>query len=443
MNEDGILLCIPHKESLCESCIDIHIAKYESSDHKIVPIKILKEIEENYNLEQQLEKQKIRNILIKMLNEEKIDIKTKAVEVLGILSQRKDKLKKTIDDIFDKKKQEIEQSIQNAINVIDSHLYQIANNSSSFLASINTEEQVSKIVFTDKKVPLSNIELEELIDEELDIGIKFYSEGRPECLYYFQPGTSRVFKIEILTGKQTSYEIDFTCKDHPGICIGPDNTLFYSGGWEDRGTKNCYIFDCCTYDTQEIQPMIKRRFQHSAIYLKPYFYVFGGMKTIKSTMSKNKPKVALDKPTKSAERWNGKNWERLRCKLSENFVKGSICECNNKIYLGGKSFVEVFDPQSSSFTHLDLKWEKKLSCVLVSFNNSVVIFRGKTIGQLDENNIYYKTGSIMETEWCTSSPCLVSGAKIFFLLDMKGCVYSYNYYLRKLEAVCSLKLSFN
>lgn len=441
-DEDGILICIPHKEPLCESCIDAHIGKYENADHKIVPLKILKEIEENYYFEQQLEKQKIQNMLIKRLNEEKIDIKAKAVDVLVVLSQRKDRLKKSIDDIFDKKKKEIEQSLKEAMNIIDSHLYQIANNSSNFLACITTEEKARKIVFTDKKIPLSNIELAELIDEELDIGIKFYSEGRPECLYYFQPGTSKVFEIEVTTGKQTSEEIIFTCKDHAGICKGPDNTLFYSGGWDYHGTKNCYIIDCCTYNAQEIQPMIKRRFQHSAIYLHPYYYVFGGMKTIKSTVSENTSKVAFDKPTKSCERWDGNNWESLRSKLNDFVLKGGICECNKKIYLGGKSFIEVFDPQTLNFTHLDLKWEKKLSCILVSFNNEVLIFRGKSVGQLDENNMYYKTGSIMETEWCTSSPSLVSGAKIFFLIDMKGCVYNYHYYLRRLEAVCSLKLSF-
>ena len=275
-------------------------------------------------------------------------------------------------------------------------------------------------------------EILSLIEKELRFTINFYPHGKPYYLHSFLPGSNTINCFDIFSTNETRHNLNFACKDYASFCYGPNDKILYTGGWDGEASKDTYLIDIATYDSLQLPQMNKPRYQHSSICLSGYYYVFGGVTSGRADRENGEREEEgenshKDKPTRSCERWNGRNWEVLGCKPSTKMFMYGICEHGGKVYLTGRQHIEVFDEGKQEFYRLDVRWEKKLLNIAINAGDGVIIFRGGLAGRLDSEGTYFIVSPIRESEWWSSSPGVSVGNDCYFYVDSKRTYYSYNY----------------
>jgi hypothetical protein len=420
-------LCVHDSEYFCEQCVSMHVDRDKFSDHKIVALAAVQELEQEKKIKKKALKNEATQALKANLESQEYHIRSLASQMIDIVLSRKENLINLIKISSEQAIKEINERQDEIINSIKK-MIQSLNSKNKIIENITEINQASSMEFVETFIPNSQASIPELIKKEFSVGFNFYPEGKPKYLYYFIPGSADLYKFNIITKVKSQNPIGVKFKDFTSVCYGPDDMILCTGGWEKAPSSKCYLINTKTFELQAVPDMLFPRYQHSSICVNSIYYVFGGI-----TSKPDKEQNLKDKRTRRCEKWNGENWEYLEHKPSGPIFMNGICEHNDNIYLTGRNHIEVFNTDTLTFSKIELGWEKRFLNFAVTHNNKIIIFRGNVIGELDKNT-YFVTSPVTEMEWWSSYPAVSCNNEIYVYINSKKSVYSFDYTYKELYA---------
>ena len=118
----------------------------------------------------------------------------------------------------------------------------------------------------------------------------------------------------------------------------------------------------------------------------------------------------------------------------------SLCAISSQIYISSGPDIEKYDPISNVFTKLPVLFTNKLLSAIVNYEESLLIFRGGEVHQLDltPSPIMFRTAVVENIDlWSTTAPILQSN-KIYFIQDNTRLVYCFDIIEKTLQLIADL-----
>ena len=408
----------------CDECVTIHINLYECN-HNIMNYEIYLQLNESKLINQKNTMKNISSFLKEKLLEANLEVDAQYEEIILLINSKKEMLYEMIDKFYDEKKNYCEEEVKSSKIMLESMMIEPII---SELATNLTTADIYNMIYCERIAPKISSDLENCIKKELNFNLEIYPTGKQVALYSFKPNSSIVYQFDILSEEVVKMNVkNFECKNFAAWCLANGN-IIYTGGWKE-GYSSYEVFEISTLKwTIELRPnLIIPRHQHSIIYLNNIIYVFGGANQ----------KGLL----KQCEKWifSSSEWTKISS-LSNARVQMGICAVNSQIYLSHDSGIERYDPECDLFSPLPIIFETKLLSVLVPYEESIIIFRGGEVNQLElsPSPMLYKITDIENVDlWSTTHPIMRS-EKIYFFIDSFRLIYCFDFINKILDVIADL-----
>ncbi|CAG9327193.1 unnamed protein product [Blepharisma stoltei] len=433
---EASLICTVDNEKFCEKCLEFHMKNDQFDEHKIQPIEFYEEEKQKEEQRSIENSQKVSEALRDRILKEHGLLDSYVEEIKSLLVKKRDYLHQIIDNIIQKQIEEcyeVRDSARVEMELLLKELsvdYSHNIEASDLVERFQTIEETHNLKFLEIRNATHNESLGKVLKQELNYALQYYPYGKPISLYYFKPVSDQLSLYNGASNSLNSIEIPSQVfKDYPAYCKLPDDTVLYSGGWQNNSSCSEVFLIDPRFREIEIKPSLKTaRHQHSMIYYNGAIYVFGG--------------ATATGITNSSEKWiiGDSEWKPNGF-MNKSKAQMGICELKGIIYISGEKEIESFNPATNEFKELPIVMEGRFLSVLVPRQNSILMFRGGDLREIEiePRLIDFIVSPIRKTEWwCPTQPVWV-GSQIFLFTDYSKTVYCYDMRDKKLYLANNLR----